>query len=108
MKLRVLLDLLFQVSEQIRIKEVLDGDSQAIAELLDRGNGGAAVASADDIVHSGLGHTADAAEFINRNISLAAEFQDAILDSFSDVHGYHLISNADDSQFLLKRLTLLS
>ena len=104
----VLLDLLLQIPEQLRIKEVLNGDSQTIAELLDCGNGGAAVTSADDIVHSGLGHTADAAEFINRNISLAAEFQDAFLDSFSDVHGYHLISNADDSQFLLKRLTLLS
>ena len=106
--MRVLLDLLLQIPKQLGIEEVFNGDSQTIAEFLDRRDGGAAVASADDIVHCGLGHAAHAAEFIDGNVTLIAEFQDAFLDGLADVHGHHLISNADDSQFLLKRLTLLS
>ena len=92
MKMSVLLDLLLQVSEQLRIEEILNGDSQTITKLLDRGNGGAAVASADDIVHCGLGHAAHAAEFIDRNVTLIAELQDAFLYGLADVHGDHLFS----------------
>ena len=99
--------LLFQIPEQLRIEEVHNGDSQTIAELFDRRNGGAAVASADDVVHCGLGYAAYAAEFIDRNITLIARLQDALLDGFADVHGDHLVSTDDDTHFLLKRLTLL-
>ena len=87
-----LLDLLFQISEQLRIEEVLNGDFQTIAEFLDRGNGGAAVASTNDIVHRGLGYAAHATEFIDRNVTLIIEFQDAFLDGLADVHGDHLFS----------------
>ena len=103
-----LLDLLFQIPEQFRVKEFLNRDSQTIAELLDRGYGGAAVSSADDIVDRGLSHATHAAEFVDGNITLIAQFQDAFLDGLADVHGDHLVSTDDDTQFLLKRLTLLS
>ena len=92
MKMIELLDFLFQIPEQLRIEEVLDGDSQAIAKLLDRRNSGASVSAADDIVHRGLGHAAHAAEFIDRNVTLIAEFQDTFLDGLTDVHGDHLFS----------------
>ena len=101
------MNLLFQIPKQLGIEEVLDGDSQTIAELLDRGNSGAAVASADDIVHCGLGHAAHAAEFIDGNVTLITEFQDAFLDGLADVHGDHIVSTDDDTHFLLKRSTLL-
>ena len=42
-----LLNFLFQIPEQLRIEEVLNRDSQTIAEFLDRGNGGTAVSAAD-------------------------------------------------------------
>ena len=103
-----LLNFLFQVSEQFRVKEFLNGDSQTIAELLDRGNSGAAVSSADDIVYRGLSNAAHAAELVDGNITLIAQLQDAFLDGLADVHGDHLVSTDDDTQFLLKRLTLLS
>ena len=88
----VSLDFLLQIPEQFGVEKVLDGDSQTIAELLDRRNGGTAVASADNIVHRGLGYAAHAAEFIDRNVTLITEFQDAFLDGLADVHGDHLFS----------------
>ncbi len=53
------MDFLFQISEQLRVEEVLNRDSQTIAELFDCGDGGAAVSSADNIIYCGLGHTID-------------------------------------------------
>ena len=50
-----LLNLLLQFPEQIRMEKFLNGNAQAITELLDGGNRSAAVAPADDIVHGGLG-----------------------------------------------------
>ena len=47
------------------MEEVLYGNPQTIAKLLDRRNRGAAIPSADDVVYCGLGHTAHAAEFID-------------------------------------------
>ena len=90
------------------MEEVLHGDPQPIAEFLDGRDRGAAVASADDVVDCGLGHTAHAAEPIDGNVTLPAQFQDAFLDGFADVHGVHLFFTDDDTRFLLKRLTLLS
>ena len=103
-----LLELLFQIPKQLRVEEVLNRDSQTIAELLDRRNSGTAVSAADNIVYRGLGHTAHAAELVDGNITLIAQLQDAFLNSLADVHGNHLFSNDDDTHFLLKRLTLLS
>ena len=87
-----LLNFLFQIPEQLRIEEVLDCDSQTIAEFLDCRNCCAAVPAADDVVDCGLGHAAHAAELVDGNIALAAQFQNALLNSFADVHGYHLSS----------------
>ena len=45
-----LLNFLFQIPEQLRIEEVLDRDSQTIAEFLDCRNCCAAVPTADDLI----------------------------------------------------------
>ena len=60
----------FYVLEQIIIEEVNDRDSQAVAQLLQRGNGGAVVASSNHIVNSGLGNAADRAQLVNSQVSL--------------------------------------
>lgn len=57
----VLLDFLVQIPEEIRIKELLDGNSQAITKFFDGGNGSTSIAATDNIVHSGLGDTAHGA-----------------------------------------------
>ena len=87
-----LLNFLFQIPEQLRIEKVLDCDSQTISEFLDCRNCCAAVPTADDVVYCGLGHTAHATELVDGNIALAAQFQNALFNSFADVHGYHLSS----------------
>lgn len=74
------------------MEEVLYGNPQTIAKFLDRGNRGATISSADDVVDGGLGHTAHAAEFIDGNVTLPAQFQYSFLDRFTDVHGAHLFS----------------
>ena len=56
-----LLDLLLHVSEQGRVEEVLDGDAEAVTKLLDGGDGGAVVSTADNIVNRGLGDSAEGA-----------------------------------------------
>ena len=58
------MNFLFQITEQLRVEEVLNGNSQTIAEFLDRGYSSAAVSSADNVVYCGLGHTAHAAEYV--------------------------------------------
>ena len=87
-----LLNFLFQIPEQFRIEKILNRDSQTIAEFLDCRNCCAAVPTADDVVYCGLGHTAHATELVDGNIVLAAQLQNALLNSFTDVHGYHLSS----------------
>ena len=47
------------------MEEVFYSNPQTIAKFLVRGNRGAAISSADDVVDGGLGHTAHAAEFID-------------------------------------------
>ena len=68
-----LLNFLFQIPEQFRIEEILNRDSQTIAELLDCRNSGAAVPTTNDVVYCGLGHTAHATELVDRNIALAIQ-----------------------------------
>nr|WP_304263368.1 hypothetical protein [Phascolarctobacterium succinatutens] len=103
-----MLNFLLQIPEQLRVEKVLNRDSQNITKFLDCGYSGAAVSYADNVVYCGLGHAAHAAELVDGNITLIAQLQDALLDGFTDVHGDHLVSTDDDTQFLLKRLTLLS
>ena len=68
----VLLEFLIQIPEQVGIKELLDGNSQAITKLFDSGNGGAPIAATDDVVHGGLGDTAHGAQFVDGDILLPA------------------------------------
>ena len=60
----------FYVFEQIIIEEVDDRNPQTVAQLLQRGNGGAVVAAADHIVHGGLRDAADRAQLIDSQVSL--------------------------------------
>jgi hypothetical protein len=84
------LDFLFQPSKQFRLEELLDGDVQPIADFLDGGYRGAVVPPADDVVEGGLGDTAHAAQLIDGDVTLLAQFQYALFDSFADGHGHHL------------------
>ena len=83
----ILLEFLIQIPEQVRIKELLDGNSQAITELFNGGNGGAPIAATDDVVHGGLGDTAHGAQFVDRNVLLPAQLQNPLFDSFTDTQG---------------------
>ena len=60
----------FYVLEQIIIEEINDRDPEPVAQLLQRGDGGAVVTAADHIVHSGLRDAADCTQFVNSQISL--------------------------------------
>ena len=60
----------FYVFEQIVVEEINDRDPQTVAQLLQRGNGGAVVAAADHIVHGGLRDAADRAQLVNSQVSL--------------------------------------
>ena len=60
----------FYVFEQIIIEEINDRDPQAIAQLLQRGDGGAVVSATDHIVHGGLRDAADRAQLIDSQVSL--------------------------------------
>lgn len=60
----------FYVLEEIIIEEINDRDAQAVAQLLQRGNGSAVVAAADHIVHGGLRDAADRAQLVNSQVSL--------------------------------------
>ena len=59
----------FYVFEQIVIEKIDDCDPQAVAQLLQRGNGGAVVSAAHNIVHGGLCDAADRAQFIDSQVS---------------------------------------
>ena len=60
----------FYVFEQIVVEEINDRDPQAVAQLLQRGDGGAVVAAANHIVHGGLRDAADRAQLVNSQVSL--------------------------------------
>ena len=83
----VLLEFLIQIPEQVGIKELLDGNSQAIAKLFDGGNGGTPIAATDNIVHSGLGNTAHGAQLVDGNVLLPAQLQNPLFDGFTDTQG---------------------
>lgn len=85
-----LFQFLFQTPEQRGMEKLFDGDAQPVAQLLDGGHGGAAVAAADDVVHRGLGHAAHAAQLIDGEVPLPAQFQNAFSHRFTNVHGHHL------------------
>ena len=60
----------FYIFKQIIIEEIDDRDPQAVAQLLERGDGGAVVSAADHIVHGGLRDAADRAQLVNTQVSL--------------------------------------
>ena len=68
----ILLEFLIQIPEQVRIKELLDGNAKAIAKLFDGGNGGAPIAATDDVVHGGLSDATHGAQLVDGNIFLPA------------------------------------
>ena len=68
-----LFQFLLQAHEQLRVKEVLNRDAQAVAELFNCRYGRAAISAADYVVHCGLRHSAHAAQFVDGDVLLAAE-----------------------------------
>ena len=68
----ILLEFLIQIPEQVRIEELLDGNSQAVTKLFDGGNGGAPIAATDDVVDRGLGDTTHGAQLVDGNVLLPA------------------------------------
>ena len=82
-----LLEFLIQVPEQVGVKELLDGNSQAITKLFDGGNGGASIAATDNVVDCGLCDAADSAQHVDGNILFPAQLQNALFDSFTDTQG---------------------
>lgn len=80
----ILLEFLIQIPEQVRIKELLDGNSKAIAVLFNGGNSGAPIAATDDVIDRRLGDTTHGAQLVDGDIFLPAEFQNPLFDSFTD------------------------
>ena len=66
----ILLHFRFYIFEQIIVEKINDGDPQTIAQLLQRGDGGAVVLAADHIVHGGLRDAADRARLVISQVSL--------------------------------------
>ena len=60
----------FYVFEKIIIEEVNYRNSQAVAQLLKRGNSRAVVTAADHIVHGGLRDATVRAQFVNSQVAL--------------------------------------
>ena len=58
------------VPKKIIVEEINDRDPKAVAQLLERGDGGAVVAAADHVVHGGLRDAADRAQLVNRQVPL--------------------------------------
>ena len=89
---RCLFDFLFQTTEQLGIKELLNGNAQSVAQLFDGRNCRAVIATADNVIDRRLGDTTHAAQLIDGDIVLTAQLQNPFFDGFSYVHGYHLSS----------------
>ena len=60
------------VFEQIIVEEINDRDPQAVAQLLQCGDGGAVVTATDYVVHGGLRDAADRAQLVNSQVALCA------------------------------------
>lgn len=72
------------------MKELFNGNSQTITQLLDSGYGRAVVASTDNIIDGRLGNAAHTAKLIYRNLVFGTQLQNPFLDCFTNVHGHHL------------------
>lgn len=71
----LLLNLLLQIVKGRIVKELPQGDVQAVAQLLDGGYGDAVIAPTDNVVESGLRHAAEGSQAIDRDLLLGAELQ---------------------------------
>ena len=68
------------------MEKFLNGNAQAITELLDRRDCCTMISSADNVVDCGLRYTALDGESVNRNIPLLADIYDSLSYSFSDLN----------------------
>ena len=71
------------------MEKFLNGDTQAVTQLFDGGDGRAVIAPANDIVHGGLGHAAPGTQSIDGNILFLTQLHDSLPDSFA----FELISS---------------
>lgn len=60
----ILFDFLFQISKELRVEELVNCDTQSVAQLFNGRNGGAVVSATDDIIYSRLCHAAHTAELV--------------------------------------------
>ena len=71
------------------MKEFFNRNSQPITQFLNCGDGGAAVASTDNIMNGRLGDTTDVAQLIDGKILLLTQLQNALFDCFTHIHEGH-------------------
>lgn len=90
------------------MEKLFQRNSQPIAQFFNGGNRNAAIAAAHQVVHGGLGHTADGAQLIDGHAPCVAKLQNAFLYRLPYIHRRHLVSIQKNTCILLKRLTLLS
>ena len=68
----MLLDLLLETIKFRRGEKFAQCNSKTVAKFLNGGNSGAVVSSADNVIHSGLGNAANAAELVDGDVMLLA------------------------------------
>ena len=72
------------------MEELIDCNTQTVTQLFDCGYSCAIVSAANNVVNSGLRNTANAAEFVNGDISFLAQLNNSLPDSLAYGHRYHL------------------
>ena len=72
------------------MEKLIDCNTQAVTQLLDRGYSRTVVSATNNVVHSRLRNATDAAELVNGDIPFLAQLDNSLPDSFAYGHRYHL------------------
>ena len=72
------------------MEELVNCNTQTIAQLFDRGYGRTVISAANDVVDGGLRNAANATQFVNRDITFLAQLNNSLPDSLAYGHRYHL------------------
>ena len=72
------------------MEKFIDCNTQAVTELFDCGDRSAVISSAYNVVYSRLRNAANTAEFVNGYISFLTQLNNALTNSFTYSHWYHL------------------
>ena len=79
------------------MEKVLDGNRKAVAQLLQRGNRHAAVASADNVIDRRLCDPAERTQPVDGKMPLLAQLQNTFPHSLPNIHTRSLISMFEDT-----------